>query len=41
MQVIAHFFQVLGFLLPTWYGELGGFLFDDGQKDMGLDVTVN
>ena len=28
-------------LLPTQYGGLGGVLFDDGRKDIALDVTVN
>ena len=28
-------------LLPTRYGVLDGVLFDDGQNDMPLDVTVD
>ena len=28
-------------LIPTWYVGLDGVLFDDGQKDMPLYVTVN
>ena len=28
-------------LLPTQDGELDGVLFDDGQKNMGMDVSVN
>ena len=28
-------------LLLTWYGGIGGVLFDDRQKDIGMDVPVN
>ena len=36
------FSSVTAFLLPTIrYGGLDGVLFDDGRKDMPLDVTVN
>ena len=44
LQVIPHyiFIQLLLFiLLPTQHGGLGGVLFDDGQRDMDLDVTAN
>ena len=38
----SYFYSVTTFiLLPIWYGWLGGVLFDDGIKVMGMDVTAN